>query len=272
MSDSIHFTAVSKLVSSMLIDTHAHLDEQSFHVDLPEVLDRAQQAGVNEILTIGITLATSQAAVELAKSYPQVHAVVGIQPNYVAEMKPDDFEQIVELAKEDCVVGIGETGLDRYWDHAPIELQVEWFRKHIELSQSINKPFIVHCREAEVDVVEVLRECSKNAPLNGVMHSFCGDRETADACLELGMHISFAGMVTFKKNNDLREVAKAIPLNRIFVETDSPYLAPVPLRGKRNEPANVVQTARCLADLHDLTLEEFANATTENAQRFFSLS
>ncbi len=256
----------------MLIDTHAHLDEQSFHVDLEEVLDRAQQAQVNEILTIGITTSTSEAAVELANTHSNIHAVVGIQPNYVAEMKPNDFDRIQELAEEDCVVGIGETGLDRYWDHAPIELQREWFVKHIELSQRIDKPFIVHCREAEADVVEVLRECAKNAPLNGVMHSFCGDATTAQTCLELGMHISFAGMVTFKKNSELREVAKAIPLNRIFVETDSPYLAPVPMRGKRNEPANVVHTARCLADLHELTLEEFAYAATENAKAFFSLS
>ena len=255
----------------MLIDTYAHLDEQSFHVDLEEVLQRAEEHQIEQILTIGITRDTSEAAVELARKYPQIHAVVGIQPNYVAEMKPGDYERIVELADEDCVVAIGETGLDRYWDHAPIELQRESFVRHIELSQKVKKPFIVHCRDAEEDVVTVLRECANDGKLNGVMHSFCGNAETANACLEMGMHISFAGMVTFKKNEELREVSKIIPLDRILVETDSPYLSPVPLRGKRNEPANVVHTARCLADLHERTLEEFASTTSNNARQLFGL-
>lgn len=256
----------------MLIDTHAHLDEQSFHLDLEAVLQSAREAQVESILTIGITAETSQAAVKLANRYPQIHAVAGIQPNYVAEMKPNDFSLIEELAKLDCVVGIGETGLDRYWDHAPIDLQREFFIKHIELSQRIEKPFVVHCRDAEADVVEVLKKCAGSELLNGVMHSFCGDLATAQICLELGLHISFAGMVTFKKNEELRKVAKTVPLDRILVETDSPYLAPVPLRGKRNEPANVVHTARCLADLHGLTLDEFAIATTANAKTLFSIA
>lgn len=254
-----------------LIDTHAHLDEQSFHVDLDEVLERAKQAGVDAIFTIGISAATSQAAVELAQKYPQLYAVVGVQPNYVTEMQPGDFESIVALSGLDCVVGIGETGLDRYWDYAPIELQREWFERHLELSQSTAKPFIVHCREAEEDVVSVLRSFAGSNTLNGVMHSFCGDLKTAEACLEMGMHLSFAGMVTFKKNNDLREVVKTVPLDRVLVETDSPYLAPVPLRGKRNEPANVVHTAKCIADLHGLTLDELAQVVTENTKRLFSL-
>lgn len=255
----------------MLIDTHAHLDEQSFHVDLDEVLERAAQQGVERILTIGITRETSEAAVELARNYPQINAVVGIQPNYVAEIKPGDYERIVEVSTEDCVVAIGETGLDRYWDHAPIDLQREWFIKHIELSQQINKPFIVHCRDAEEETVAVLRDCAVNGKLNGVMHSFCGNEETANACLELGMHLSFAGMVTFKKNDELRAVAKEVPIDRILVETDSPYLSPTPLRGKRNEPSHVLHTARCIADLHEMTLEEFAVATTRNAQDLFQI-
>lgn len=255
----------------MLIDTHAHLDEQSFHVDLAEVLARAKEAQVETIFSIGITAETSRAAVELAQQHSEIKAVVGIQPNYVAEMKANDFKTIEALAEQACVVGIGETGLDRYWDHAPLDLQREWFVKHIELSQRIHKPFVVHCREAEGDVLKVLRSCAEQGPLSGVMHSFCGDRRTAFACLDLGLSLSFAGMVTFKKNQALREVAQAIPLNRILIETDSPYLAPVPLRGKRNEPGNVVYTARCLADLHGLTFEEFAQATTANSKLLFSL-
>lgn len=255
----------------MLIDTHAHLDEQSFEDDLEDVLARAGAAGIKSILTIGVTLATSEAAVKLAQKFPQLHAVVGIQPNYVAEVGPGDFDQIAELATQPRVVGIGETGLDRYWDHAPIDLQEEYFVRHVELARALELPFVVHCRDAEEDVVRVLSACAKGELLRGVMHSFCGSQHVAEQCLELGMHISFAGMVTFKKNDDLRAVAKAIPIDRLLVETDSPYLAPVPLRGKRNEPAHVVHTARCLADLHGLTLEEFSLKVTGNAQALFRL-
>lgn len=259
----------------MLIDTHAHLDEQSFHVDLDEVLDRAAKAGVSHILTIGISLATSRAAVELAQSHSQISAVVGIQPNYVAEADPQDMDAIRELAREDVVVAIGETGLDRYWDAAPLELQIDYFLQHIELAVQVHKPFVVHCREAEADVVNVLMQAAGHHSLQdsiqGVMHSFCGDAATAEACLDLGLHISFAGMLTFKKNQQLRDVARRIPVDRLLVETDSPYLAPVPLRGKRNEPANVVHTAQCLADVHNLTLTELAQQTSDNARRLFGL-
>ena len=256
----------------MLIDTHAHLDEQSFDTDREDVLARAAEAGVQSILSIGVTLSTSRAAVELARRYGPIQAVVGIQPNYVAEAQADDFDAIIELSRESCVVGIGETGLDKYWDAAPLDLQQEYFHKHIELSIECGKPFVVHCREAEPEVVELLRSHANTGPLNGVMHSFCGDQATAEACLDMGMHISFAGMLTYKRNSDLREVASRIPLERLLVETDCPYLAPVPVRGKRNEPANVVHTARCLAELHSLSLDELAEQTTANARRLFDLA
>ncbi|MCA9028031.1 MAG: TatD family hydrolase [Planctomycetaceae bacterium] len=255
----------------MLIDTHAHLDEQAFDVDRDEILKRAADAGVEHILTIGINATTSRAAVELAERYAMVSAVVGIQPNYVAEIKPGDWELIEELAVHPQVVGIGETGLDRYWDYAPIELQQEFFDRHLELSRRVSKPFVVHCREAEADVVEQLRLASAVGPLNGVMHSFCGDSDVAAACLEMGMHISFAGMVTYKKNDHLRAVAARVPHDRLLVETDSPYLSPVPLRGKRNESANIVYTARCLAEQTDLSFEKLAAVTTANSRRLFSL-
>ncbi len=255
----------------MLIDTHAHLDEQSFELDLQDVLKRAKEHQIDRIFTIGVTAESSQAALLLAKSHPLLRAVVGIQPNYVSQTQAGDFDLICGMASDPHVVGIGETGLDRYWDAAPIELQRDYFLKHIELSQRVQKPFIVHCREAEADVVDTLREAASGAQLVGVMHSFCGDQATAEACLELGMHISFAGMLTFKSNQALRDVAKTIPLDRLLVETDSPYLAPVPMRGKRNEPANVVHTARCLADLHGLTLDDMARQLTENTKKLFSM-
>ena len=256
----------------MLIDTHCHLDAEAFHQDLDEVIDRAQSAGIERILTIGIDLATSQASVVLANRYECISAVVGIQPNYAHEAKAGDWEQIVELSHHPQVVAIGETGLDKYWDFAPLDLQKEYFVKHLQYSKQSGLPFVVHCREAEAEVVETLQEQADGEPLNGVMHSFCGDADTAEKCLELGMHISFAGMVTFRKNDSLREVAATIPLDRLLVETDAPYLAPHPNRGKRNEPAWVKHTAECLADVHGISLDELAEITTNNATRLFGLN
>ena len=255
-----------------LFDTHAHLDEEAFHPDRPETVQNAIDAGVETILSIGITAESSQRAVDLAATFENVYAVVGIQPNYVAQLKPNDWELIETLSTADKVVGIGETGLDRYWDYAPIELQQDYFRRHIQLSRKLDLPFVIHCREAEADVVELLQQEAGDAPLKGIMHSFCGSPETAIARLELGLHISFAGMLTFKKNDELRETARQIPLDRLLVETDSPYLAPVPMRGKRNEPAFVKYTCACLAELHQKTAEEMAEITTANARALFNIA
>lgn len=255
-----------------LFDTHAHLDEEAFHPDRPETVQNALDAGVETILSIGITAESSQRAVDLAATFHNVFAVVGIQPNYVAQMKPNDWELIETLSTADKVVGIGETGLDRYWDYAPIELQQEYFRKHIQLSRKLDLPFVIHCREAEADVIELLQQEANGVPFKGIMHSFCGSPETAAACLELGLHISFAGMLTFKKNDELRETARQIPLDRLLVETDAPYLAPVPMRGKRNEPAFVKYTCACLAELHQKTTEEMAEITTANARALFNIA
>lgn len=255
----------------MLIDTHCHLDAEAFHPDLEEVVRRAADAGVVRMLTIGINLATSVAAVDLANRFEHVSAVVGIQPNYAAEAAPGDWEQIMNLAADPVVVGIGETGLDKYWDHAPLDIQIDHFRRHLRFSRACGKPFVVHCREAEAEVLELLREDYRDGPLRGVMHSFCGDSTTAAECVAMGMHISFAGMVTFRSNDALRTVAKSIPLERLLVETDAPYLAPHPNRGKRNEPAWVCLTAQCLAEVHGINCEELAAATTANAMGLFAL-
>ena len=254
-----------------LIDTHCHLDAEAFHQDLDDVLQRAADNGVARLVTIGITRETSEAAVVLANRYESVFAVVGIQPNYAQEAAPDDWGRIMELASHPNVVGIGETGLDKYWDFAPLEIQRDYFVRHLEFSRVCMKPFIVHCREAESDVLEMLRADFTNGPLNGVMHSFCGDSAMAAECVAMGMHISFAGMVTFRKNDELRAVAQTVPLDRLLVETDAPYLAPHPNRGKRNEPAWVRHTAECLATAHGISFEELANATAENAKQLFRL-
>lgn len=255
-----------------LFDTHAHLDDEKFHDDLPAVLERAAAAGLERIVTVGITAASSAACVKLAADHDLLVATVGIQPNHVAEAAPDDWDKIVTLAGESHVVGLGETGLDRYWDFTPFAQQEDYFARHLDLSRKTGLPVVIHCREADADVARMLRDdFNKHGPVRGVMHSFCGDAEMAKTCLEMGLYISFAGMVTYKKSTALREVAKTIPLDRLVIETDSPYLAPVPKRGKRNEPAFVVHTAECLAKERDLEVKRFGEETTRNARRLFGL-
>jgi TatD DNase family protein len=255
--------------SVSLIDTHCHLDESSFENDVAEVIQSANDAGIVSMLTIGTTRESSERALKLAEQFESVFAAVGIQPNYAAEAKAGDWERIVEMASHPRVLAVGETGLDKYWDYAPLDLQADYFDRHIELSRTIQKPFIVHNREADAEVVGQLQQQSANGPLHGVMHSFCTDQATADACLELGMYISFAGMLTFKRNDELRAVAKTVPPEKLLVETDAPYLSPHPMRGKRNEPARVALTAQCLADVREMPIEELARVTTENARRLF---
>lgn len=253
------------------VDTHAHIQEEAFDPDRVEVLKRAREAGVNTIVVVGFTVDSSRRAVELAAQVPELRAVVGIQPNYVQEARPADWDGILEMSQLPQVVGIGETGLDLYWDTCPIALQIEYFQRHIQLSRTTGLPFVVHCRDAEKEVVQVLQSAAKEGPLNGVMHSFTGSLETAQACLDVGMCLSFAGMATFKNNHALRAVAVATPAERILIETDCPYLAPTPHRGKRNEPAFVRNTGDCLATARGVTSEEFAALTTANARRVFQL-
>ena len=253
-----------------LIDTHAHLDDDAFEDSLDSLLARAGDAGVKTILTIGTTAASSAKNVSLAAQWPQLYAAVGIQPNYGAKATAEDWERIVELAAAPGVRAIGETGLDAYWDYTPMEVQRTLFDQHLQLSRETDLAFIVHMRDCGAETVEMLRAARQRGPLRGVMHSFTGDLATAQACLELGMFISFAGMVTFKKSHELRQIAQQIPADRILVETDSPYLTPHPHRGKRpNEPAMIVHTAECLAEARGVPLDQFAAETTANAQRLF---
>jgi TatD DNase family protein len=255
-----------------LIDTHAHLDDAKFQGDLPAVLERAAAAGVRHVVTIATTAADSAACVALAGRYPALFATVGIQPNNVAQAEPGDWDEVVRLVNRERVVAVGETGLDRHWHDTPFPQQEDYFRRHLELARQRALPVVIHCREAEADVVRMLREDhDRHGPVRGVMHSFTGDQATAEACLAMGLHISFAGMLTYNNAEPLRQVAARIPPNRLLVETDSPYLAPVPLRGKRNEPAFVVHTAACLAMLHGMTAAALAEPTTRNARELFKI-
>ncbi|MEE3368657.1 MAG: TatD family hydrolase [Planctomycetota bacterium] len=254
-----------------LFDTHAHLDDESFSTDRDAVVSRAEAAGLGALLAVGTTAQSSLQCVDLARKYSIVSAAVGIQPNYVAEVASGDWDQVVRLAEAHKVVALGETGLDRYWDFTPFSTQEDYFDRHLRLSQKTGLPFIVHMRECGDDILRMLTEARLRGELQGVMHSFTGDRELATACLELGLYISFAGMVTFKKSAALRSVAAQIPADRILIETDAPYLSPHPKRSQRpNEPALIVHTLACLAAERNVAEDQFADQTFANGHRLFS--
>ncbi|MGB7324430.1 MAG: TatD family hydrolase [Rubripirellula sp.] len=255
-----------------LFDTHAHLNSETFLENVEEVIDRARSAGVGGIAVIGIDVATSRRACDLAAQFPgYLHAVVGIQPNSVAEAAQGDFAVIEELATRPGVCAIGETGLDCYWDDTPIADQHDYFDRHLQLCRDTKLPVVIHMRESGDLIFEQLARQTAVPP--GIMHSFTGSMQLAGQFLDLGLHISFAGMVTFKKSDELRDVARQIPEDRLLVETDAPYLSPEPLRGKRpNEPARVEHTLKCLADVRGVTAEHLAGVTTENARRLFQLT
>ncbi len=253
-----------------LFDTHAHLDQPEFDDDRSEVVARAREAGVGNIVAIGISADTSAACVELVGQYEGVHAAVGMQPNYLADAGPGDWDRVVAMLDQPGVVAIGETGLDRYWDFTPFDLQQDYFDRHLRLSQERGLPFIVHMRDCDEDILIMLRKAHQRGPLHGVMHSFTGSQAMAEECLAMGLYISFAGMVTFKKSGELRAIAAAVPDDRILIETDSPYLTPEPVRKvQRNEPSHVRHTAACLAEVRGISLDAFAAQTTANARRLF---
>jgi TatD DNase family protein len=255
------------------IDTHSHLNDERFDGGIAEVIEGARKAGVVQTLVIGIDRPSSEKAVRLANEHQELFAVVGLQPNSLMECEPADFVAVEEMVADPRVVAVGETGLDRYWDKTPFDVQEEFFVRHLELARSAGKPVVIHCREAESDVLHVLRGFAERtgAPINGVMHSYTWSKEMMPEFLKLGMNISFAGMVTFKKNDGLREAAKLVPDDRILIETDSPYLSPEPFRGKLNQPAWVVHTGIRLAAARGVSAEHFAAMTTANARRLFGL-
>ena len=253
-----------------LVDTHCHLDDPRFGDDLPAVLQRATGAGVIRVLCIGTDLASSRAALDLARDHELLSAVVGIHPNHAAESAPADWDELVELARLPGVVGIGESGLDRHWDKTPFALQEEFFHRHLALARALDKPIVIHNREADADTARMLRdEFERRGPIRGVLHSCAADGPTVETCLAMGLHISFSGMLTYKNADAIRAIAATVPVERLLVETDAPYLAPIPVRGKRNEPAFVAHTASCLATLRGIAVEQLGELTTRNALELF---
>ncbi|MCU0962252.1 MAG: TatD family hydrolase [Pirellulaceae bacterium] len=253
-------------------DTHAHLDDAQLSGQLDAILTRAREACVAGIVTVGTTADTSATCVELARRYVGVWAAVGIQPNHGRDATPGDWDRVVACARDARVRAIGETGLDAYWDHTPWELQQRLFADHIQLAQATGLPLIIHMRDCGQAVVDMLAGGQPGGALRGVMHSFTGTAAIACECLALGLHISFSGIVTFKKSTALREVARLVPDDRLLIETDAPYLSPHPHRSQRpNEPALLPHTAQCLADLRGVPLARLAEQTTANARRLFGI-
>ncbi|GAB2719071.1 TatD family hydrolase [Paenibacillus thermoaerophilus] len=254
----------------MLFDTHAHVNAAAFDPDRDEVLWRAREAGVGLMVNIGFNRETIPTSLELTERYDFIYTAVGWHPTDAVNMTADDLDWIESLCAREKVVAIGEIGLDYYWDTSPKDVQHRVFREQIRLARKLGKPIVIHNRDAHQDVVRILRE-ERADEVGGVMHCFSGSWETARACLDLGFYISFGGPVTFKNAKQPKEVLARVPLDRLLIETDCPYLTPHPHRGKRNEPSYVRLVAEAAAEIRGLTLEEIAEVTTSNGKRLFGI-
>ncbi len=251
------------------IDTHCHLDMEAYKNDLDEVIDRASQMGISKIITIGIDAASSQRAVRLSERYPSAYAAIGVHPHDAAQVTKNDFKTIERLALHKKVVGYGEIGLDYAKLYSAKDIQQQVFSRQLSMAKELGLPIIIHDRDAHDDTLRILKQHAP-FPAGGVMHCFSGDVPFADNVMELGLFISIPGIVTFKNAISLQQVARVIPLQSMLIETDGPFLAPVPYRGKRNAPEFLLHTAQKIAELRNTTLAEIARATTANAQALFT--
>jgi TatD DNase family protein len=253
----------------MLIDSHCHLDYFTT-AELPAVLSRAAEAGVGEMVTIGTSLAQSASLPAMAEATRNVWCTVGVHPHHAAEAPVPEPETLAEMTHHPRVIGIGESGLDYFYDRSPRDTQQQSFRAHIRAARLAGVPLVIHARDADLDIIEILRnETETGGGFAFLLHCFSSSRHLAEAGVGLGGYVSFSGILTFPKSTELRDIAREIPADRLLVETDAPYLAPVPLRGKRNEPANVAHTAGVLADVRGMTSEQVADLTTANFRRLF---
>lgn len=254
----------------MLIDTHAHLDAKAFDSDREEVIERAKEAGVTRIVNIGFNRETIPTTLQLAESYEMIYAAVGWHPQDAVTMQEGDLGWIEELCAHPKVVAIGEIGLDYYWDTSPKTVQEQVFRDQIRLARRLGKPIIIHNREAHGDIVRMLKE-EKAAEVGGIMHCFSGSKEIAMECLRMNFHISFGGPVTFKNARQPKEVLAIVPMDRLLIETDAPYLTPHPFRGKRNESAYVRYVAEAAAEIKQVNLEEIVQITGQNSKKLLGI-
>ena len=253
----------------MFYDTHAHYDDEAFDADRDSLLPELHRQGIALINDIGCDVPSSRQAVALAEQYPFVYAVVGAWPGNTGDMTEDDIESYRQLCRHEKVVAIGEIGLDYHYDDVPRETQIYWFDRQMALAAELGMPVVVHEREAHGDGMEIVRKWADRVP--GVFHCFSGSAEMAQELVKLGWYVSFTGVVTFKNARRALEAIEAVPMDRIMIETDAPYLAPVPYRGKRNHSGYVPKVAEKIAEIKGLTTEEVAAITMENGKRFFRL-
>ncbi|MDR6555165.1 TatD family hydrolase [Paenibacillus qinlingensis] len=254
----------------MLTDSHTHLNAEQFKDDQEEVIQRALEAGVTRIVNVGFNRETIPSSIELAEKYDFIYTTVGWHPVDAIDMMPGDLEWIESLCQHEKVVAIGEIGLDYYWDKSPKDVQQRVFREQIRLARKLGMPIVIHNRDAHQDILTILKE-EKAAEVGGIMHCFSGSWETAKQCLDMNFHISFGGPVTFKNAVQPKEVLAKVPLDRLLIETDAPYLTPHPFRGKRNETGYVRLVAETAAEIRGMSLEEIAEITTNNAIRLLGL-
>ncbi|MCC7166380.1 MAG: TatD family hydrolase [Rhodospirillales bacterium] len=253
----------------MLVDSHCHLDFPDFAQDLAGVIERAKAAGVGTMLTIGTHLTKARPVIGLAEHYPEIFATVGIHPHEAAREPKTDADALIALAVHPKVVGFGESGLDYFYEHSPRAAQQENFRTHIAAARKSGLPLVIHSRDADDDTIAILEEEMVKGAFRGLIHCFSSGPKLAETAIRLGLYVSFSGIVTFKKSEPILAIAAQLPLDRILVETDAPFLAPVPKRGKRNEPAFVAQVAAKIAQARGLGLAEFAKASSANFFRLF---
>ncbi|CAH1228981.1 putative metal-dependent hydrolase YcfH [Paenibacillus allorhizoplanae] len=254
----------------MLTDSHTHLNAEQFKDDQDAVIQRALEAGVTRIVNVGFNRETIPSSIELAEKYDFIYSTIGWHPVDAIDMMPGDLEWIESLCQHEKVVAIGEIGLDYYWDKSPRDVQQRVFREQIRLARKLGMPIVIHNRDAHQDILTILKE-EKAAEVGGIMHCFSGSWETAKQCLDMNFHISFGGPVTFKNAVQPKEVLAQVPLDRLLIETDAPYLTPHPFRGKRNETGYVRLVAETAAEIRGMTLEEIAEITTNNAIRLLGL-
>lgn len=253
------------------VDSHCHLDMDRYQDDLGDVLQRAQAAGVASIITIGIDVASSERVISLCSEYDMVYGAVGIHPHYAPECDAKSLSRLGQLAQHPKVIAFGEIGIDRYKDYAPIAKQIEAFTTQLEYAKKLHLPVIIHDREAHGEILTILRQYAP-FPAGGIIHCYSGDKEVAQDFLDLGFHLSIPGVVTFKKSFEMQEATGIIPLDRLLIETDGPFLAPEPYRGKRNEPAYMLYTAEKIAEIHSISLEQLADITSKNIQNLFKIT
>lgn len=253
----------------MFIDSHAHLEMEEFDRDRRDAVARAVKAGVHRIITVGTTLADCRKAVQVAHEFDGIYAAVGIHPHEAKSIDEETYRQLKMLAKNEQVVAWGEIGLDYFHCHSPQDIQLQRFQEQLQIAEALDLPVIIHDRDAHDQTLALLK--GWNGKRRGVIHCFSGDVDLAETYLEMGFYLSIAGPVTYPKSNTLKEVVRQVPLERLLIETDAPYLAPQPNRGKRNEPAYVVHTARQIGAIKNIDLEEVGRVTSQNAQKLFRL-